>query len=647
MRAGDLSSMKKHPKRSKLRRQSVPLSPQKRRVFTIAAVLLPILLLGLVELSLRVGGYGGDDRLFVSIPDAQSPYFGVNPQIGRRYFSRLDFSPTPRKDLFLKKKPANGFRIFVLGGSSAAGFPYGNNITFPRILHRRLQDAFPDKKIEVINTAMTAINSFTLLDFMDEILAQQPDLLLIYAGHNEFYGALGVASVESLGRSRRLVLASLKLREFRLYLLFRNGLRSLKKQVASTQAIDDPAQTVMARIVGHREIPYQSRRYRQGVGWFQANMDAILKKANKTGTPVILSELVSNVRDQQPFVSIRTNNHPSAAEVFRQAQDLEARGAVDEAKRLYDQAKDLDALRFRAPEAINEVLRHLAERYALPLVPMKQAFEEKSPAGIIGRSLMTEHLHPNIDGYFLMAEAFLQEIRRGNNLSGDWEQTEKRPAGWYRDHWGYTPLDSVYAAMTVAHLKSGWPFQPPSQTNRYFETLRSQRQEEMIVRDILQKGNKTLEQGHLQLAEYFEKSGQYERAFYEYLALTYTVPYLDLFYQPMIEMLMTQRQYQRALAVLYDALKYQDTAFVYKWIGQIYLVTDQTQRGLSFMEEALKRDPNDPQTVYNTCRGYYNLGDLPQGDRWFFKFQSLVQNAPEISDLQRLRQAVALQAPTQ
>ncbi len=59
---------------------------------------------------------------------------------------------------------------------------------------------FQIKKIEIINTAMTAVNTYTILDFMDEVIAQKPDAILIYAGHNEFYGALGVASMESLGK---------------------------------------------------------------------------------------------------------------------------------------------------------------------------------------------------------------------------------------------------------------------------------------------------------------------------------------------------------------------------------------------------------------------------------------------------------------
>ena len=47
--------------------------------------------------------------------------------------------------------------------------------------------------------AMTATNSFTTLDFARELVDCQPDLYIVYDGHNEFYGALGVASRESPG----------------------------------------------------------------------------------------------------------------------------------------------------------------------------------------------------------------------------------------------------------------------------------------------------------------------------------------------------------------------------------------------------------------------------------------------------------------
>lgn len=142
----------------------------KKRLFYIWLFVIPIFLLCCLEAGLRIFRYGGDTSLFVPAPDDQSPYYGINQDVGRRYFALTSFTPSPRKDLFLKDKPAGGFRIFILGESTAAGFPYGNNMTFPRILNRRLSDLFPERRIEVVNTGMTAMSSFTLLDFMDEIL---------------------------------------------------------------------------------------------------------------------------------------------------------------------------------------------------------------------------------------------------------------------------------------------------------------------------------------------------------------------------------------------------------------------------------------------------------------------------------------------
>ena len=49
----------------------------------------------------------------------------------------------------------------------------------------------------------------------DEVIEHNPDLLLIYAGHNEYYGALGVGSTESIGNARWLVKTYLNLCDFK------------------------------------------------------------------------------------------------------------------------------------------------------------------------------------------------------------------------------------------------------------------------------------------------------------------------------------------------------------------------------------------------------------------------------------------------
>ena len=52
---------------------------------------------------------------------------------------------------FRVAKPADGFRVFVVGGSSAAGVPYGTHYAFSGWLERILEEALPDRSIEVVN----------------------------------------------------------------------------------------------------------------------------------------------------------------------------------------------------------------------------------------------------------------------------------------------------------------------------------------------------------------------------------------------------------------------------------------------------------------------------------------------------------------
>ena len=627
-----------HKVRNK-KQQTPSLSPTKKRIFTLFALFFPIFILFLFEIGLRIGNYGGDTRLFVPVPTDDSPYFGLNQNAGRRFFHHKAVLPSPRKDLFLREKPENGFRIFVLGGSTTAGFPYGNNLTFPRILHRRLVSIFPEKHIEVVNCAFTAINTYTMLDYMDEILDQQPDLLLIYAGHNEFYGALGVASMESLGQNRWFVKGYLKLQRLKIFLWVRNIINSLHRAGSKNDLTEgDPSRTFMSKIVRDKKIPYGSRLYEKGIEQFRGNMQDIIKKAGKNDVPVILSELVSNVRDFRPFVSVKTDRYPAALEEFKKAVKAEQSEDFDKAKQHYLNAKDYDALRFRASEELNDIVHELANRYNLPVVPMRAYFEKNSPHGLIGENLMWEHLHPKSNGYFIMADAFLQTIGTNGYIVPDWSTKKVLPSRAFEEAWGFTKLDSVYAEMIIRHLKGSWPFVQDGRPNTFMTQFAPQTIEEQIAFRTLRDGEGTLEQGHLKLAAEYEKNKEFAKAYKEYFALIYTVPTLELFYEPLVQLLLKLNKHELALQILFEALKYQDSAFVHKWIGQIYLVLDETARGIRYMENALKREPNDEQTVYNIARAYYKIGRIKNGDQQLEKLRPKFANTKEFQNLLEFRE---------
>jgi tetratricopeptide (TPR) repeat protein len=612
------------------------ITPAKRKIFFSIMFLLPFFLLILGEIGLRLFNYGGNLDLFIEGPEGYGEYLRCNPNIARRYFTVQSSLPTPPKQLFLKQKPQNGYRIFVLGESSAAGFPYGNNAAFPNILERGLSNAFPQKRIEVINVAFAAINSYTLLDLVDEVIKQSPDALLIYTGHNEYYGALGVGSVQSLGNMRWLVNAYLKFQSIKVFFLLRDFIGWTKIQLSHVfykGSEIDPSATLMERIVAEQTIPYGSSIYEAGKNQFQENMDAILQKAARKGIPVVLSELVSNVRDQKPFISIDTPEGVSAASYYRLARQFEANGEFENAKKNYFKAKDYDALRFRAPEEFNSIIRDLAKKYSFPLVPTVSYFEKESPNGIIGNSLILEHLHPNIDGYFLLAKSFYETMQENRMVSSVWppdviDQERNQ---------GLTELDSVYSLLVVQQLKGSWPFQPKSLPNHFLQNFRPSNRVEDIAFRALQDKNFSIESAHMVLGNYYKKQGNLHKAFLEYNALITTIPHEMEFYQKAATVLLEEEEYEKASQLLRKSLRYKENYFASKWIGQIALMKNEYQEAISFL---VKADLLDDQVVFNLSRAYYLANQWNNGEEYYLRLRNRSPQSKYFSYLTELRATV-------
>jgi tetratricopeptide (TPR) repeat protein len=246
---------------------------------------------------------------------------------------------------------------------------------------------------------------------------------------------------------------------------------------------------------------------------------------------------------------------------------------------------------------------------------------------------MHEHLHPNIDGYFLMADAFFSAIRENKWISDRWDEKNIRPSSYYRWNWGYTGLDSVYAALSVMQLKGGWPFKQGSEPNRALDFYRPSTKADSIALDVLKNGNSTLELGHIELARFYESRGEPDRAFKEYEALIYTVPALDLFYQPAVQVLLEMNRYEKALQVLYEGLRYHETDFIDQWIGQISLALDYTSQGIFFLERARKLSAPDVQLLFNLSRAYYKSSKPDKGDEIFAELQKAYPGSPYIETL--------------
>jgi hypothetical protein len=454
------------------------------------AISLPFIILGGVEGLLRLSGYGVDYPLFIENP-ANSNYLLPRPDIVKRYFAANAYVPsvTMEANFLLKDKPKHGYRLFVQGGSTAAGFPYGLGASIAGMLDKRLKATLPEYSVEVINTALAAVNSYTVLDLTDEIIAKQPDAVLLYLGHNEYLGILGVGSNYTAANSHASTLLYLKFRPLRLFQLLQNSYASLQSNSISSGTEQHSSRTFMAKVAKQKDIPLDSDLYKVGLNQFSDNLQLILNKYQQANIPVYLATIASNLLDQKPFSSepIKPEINLALQKIKSSIIGQDPQQAINlanqlasnidnsdnalahfELGRLYAQlnqataakqqltlARDLDRLRFRAPSAINTIIRRSAAKYDnVILVQAEQHLSQFSPIGLIGHNLMLEHLHPNVRGYFLLADSFYTALKQHSKLK-DWKTISIEQA------WAERPLlpaEEYTGFAKVLQLMNDYPF---------------------------------------------------------------------------------------------------------------------------------------------------------------------------------------------
>lgn len=472
------------------------MSKTKERVFQVIALLIPLIFFVVLELSLRIVGYGQSMPLFIENPSAPQ-YMLPRPDVVKRYFPKGKDSPTVTIEVnfFKKEKPVDGLRVFVQGGSTAAGYPYGLGASIAGMLDYRMKQSFPDRPVEVISTAMSAVNSYTLLDFADEIIEQSPDAVVIYAGHNEYLGLLGVGSSYSFIDSRGITLLFLRLKELRTFQLMQamlwRGANAEEGQKKSTR-------TFMAKVAKNKNIPKGSVIYERGQAQFKGNMQALIRKYQAAGIPVFISTIASNLRDHAPFESADVSvedvaefrrllgdltlegttiedttilraptaeisalfefaeAHVSGAMYFELGNALYELGQYLLAKQAYELARDHDLLRFRAPMDTNKVIRELAKQEGVILVDANAQLDTAAKNGVIGFDLMLEHLHPNVQGYFEISDAFYHALQQ-SNVFGAFPKII--PTEQARNEIPVLAAEEYFGKAKIAELVSDYPFQ--------------------------------------------------------------------------------------------------------------------------------------------------------------------------------------------
>ena len=591
----------------------------KRRAFYAITIAFPFLLLALLEVSLRLTGYGPDLSLFITETIRGEEYQIMNPDVRKRYFARVTFSPSTSPTFFPTPKPEGTYRIFCLGGSTTVGYPYWYNGSFSTFLQDRLRRIFPDRPLEVINVGMTATNSFTVLDMARDLIDYEPDLFIVYDGHNEFYGALGVSSHESFNTPRWMTHLYLRAIHFRTVLLLRDAVSSIAG-LFTPEEDTRPLGTMMEKLAHGQFVRYGSSTYVRALEFFRGNLEDFCTLSAEHGIPVILGSQVSNLRDQSPFVSgepepaIRmqlnelindglthwmNGSVESALESFRGslaydpmraethyliARCLDSLGRRREAFEEYVKARDYDQLRFRTSTDFNNAILEISGQPGVVALDMEEVFMLASPDSIIDSSLMFEHLHPRAFGYFLMAAAYADALRQHGLFASkdEWAVADTVSDEELWEERSLTELDERTAQQRTEVLLSVWPFKeqfPIVDAPDRGDTL-------AMLAEKLTKAEIGWLEAHETAASYYLSRRDLQNAAREYRVIINQLPLLDV--QPYLKLAricLEQQKFNQVEDVLQASLKITPTILAYRALGDIALNSGRGGEAAAYYEK--------------------------------------------------------------
>ena len=417
---------------------AAPLSPARRRYFRLALLLGPFLLLGMLELGLRLAGYGYPTAFFLPSSAGERPMLTDNSQFGWRFFPR-EVARAPRPQFFPAQKPPGTVRIFVLGESAAMGDPepaYG----FARQLERLLEARHPDQHVEVINAAMTAINSHVIRQIARDCRPCGADFWLVLAGNNEVIGPYGAGTVfGKQGLGLTAVRLNLALRTTRVGQWLAQAGRS-SREPANWEGLE--------LFLGH-QVPQDDPRLATVYANFAANLTDLADWGRQAGATVLFATVPVNLRDSPPFASrhrpdLRPDELADWDKSFTTGTQAQAAGQFEAALTAYHQAakidgghaqlifqraqceselhqaasaeadfrlaRDLDTLRFRSDSRINDIIRQVATAHSVGLTDADRQFAARPGEGVPGNDLFYDHVHLNFAGNYLLARLFASEM---------------------------------------------------------------------------------------------------------------------------------------------------------------------------------------------------------------------------------------------
>jgi len=433
----------------------------KRLTRLLTVFSLFVLMVGFLEFLLGFLHLGRYDTEFT--PRSSFPLFIPGEgEFANDYVTNPHFRGALSFQKFARRKGKGVFRVFVLGGSAALGWPGEESDSFTGYLRRSLDLAAPGR-FEIVNVAGMSYGSHRVLDLLKDVVRHEPDLVVVYSGNNEYVERNVLPSADRRGgpmytirnqlsrtniyRALRLVLwkipgfgkllarsRSVDITDLRYSPAVNRGTLH-KSSVVDDQVFGNYRRNLseMARVLGERNV-------RSVFCSVPVNLDSWrpAEPPLRFGDRNEMHRWVAKVKEGEGLLS---KDPARAVKLFGEllrakpewapgayycGKALEAQGDFPAALEMFRIARDKDARPVRAFGSFNDTVQAVsASGHGAHFLDLETVFRENSPHGITGDMLVRDYCHPTEAGHKLIAKTLLPVILRASGLDGIRQMVEK------------------------------------------------------------------------------------------------------------------------------------------------------------------------------------------------------------------------------
>lgn len=391
-------------------------------------------------------GFASNVPLFVPASGPQGQPIMTTAENKLEYFNPQSFP--------LQKAP-DSYRIFCLGGSTTYGRPYGDKTSFSGWLRELLPVADSHKHWEVINAGGISYASYRAAHLMEELVKYQPNLFIIYTGHNEFLEERTYHKLRQMPPALRSTIGLLA--HTRTWAGLKTALKSMgvypKKSKGKRDKLSVEVNAILDRSAGLDRYSRDDQLRDNILKHYRISLERMVELARSVGAKVIFVTPASNLKDCTPFKSQHTDGLDAAAQkrsedllatakdaigkqdwnaalksldtalAFdpRDAELLYRRGRVLLALKRYDkaatalrQARDEDVCPLRALTPMRRIVTEVARDQGVPLVDfvglLQQRMQQEHGYPIPGKEYFFDHVHPTIDGNKILSVALIRAM---------------------------------------------------------------------------------------------------------------------------------------------------------------------------------------------------------------------------------------------